>query len=192
MLQEIMENIHNYFIRRPYPGVYAIKDGMLTVETSGTVSTTSWGTLLDAFANGYGVCLGISAPTVSPALELKECQRFLIYGSDMNDGVYTWHSFGISNDDDTEVAGLTDETFAGVICALAVPPNVIALSAEIGEWVEKYSDAVSGPYQSESFNEYSYTLKSGGGSGSNGGNDGQLGWQDVYRRKLDRWRRPFL
>lgn len=165
MLQEVLEYIHNYFIKTPNPGTFTIADGAIT-----------------------------------PAVSLKENQRFWIVGSDLNDGVYTWHEIrepegtetvksGIWNDDDTAAAGLQDETFAGTICALAVPPTLIALSGEISQWVENNSDALSSPMQSESFNGYSYTLKSGGNS--NGGS-GPLTWRDIFGKKLDRWRRPFV
>ena len=81
---------------------------------------------------------------------LKDGQRFLIAGSDLNFGVYTYHANGIKNDDDTEAAGLKPETFAGTICALAVPPAVIALAGEISEWVENNGASVDSPYTSES------------------------------------------
>ena len=120
--------------------------------------------------------------TISPIPDLKEGQRFLITGSDMNDGIYTFHASGIMNDDDTDWAGLTDEVFAGAIIGLSIPPQVIALSVEISEWAAKYADVITSPYQSESFGGYSYTRA--GNSGSSAG-----GWQDQFRAKLDRWRR---
>ena len=76
------------------------------------------------------------------SLPLLNGQRFLIKGSVLNDGLYTYHDDRIMNDDDTEAVGLQDETFAGTICALAVPPAVIALSAEIGLSV----DVALGPF----------------------------------------------
>lgn len=130
----------------------------------------------------------ISADGFSPLPSLLEGQRIWIVGSQMNDGVYTYHEDGIRDDDDTEVAGLRNETFAGTICALAVPPAVIALSGEIKQWVEKNKDAVTSPFQSESFNGYSYELRSGN---SNGGT-GQATWRDIYGKQLERWRRPFV
>ena len=92
------------------------------------------------------------------SLPLLNGQRFLIKGSVLNDGLYTYHDDRIMNDDDTEAVGLQDETFAGTICALAVPPAVIALSAEIKAWVDAYGKAVDSPYTSESvLGVYSYT-----------------------------------
>ena len=133
----------------------------------------------------------ISGGVISPDLSLKEGQRFWIIGSDLNDGVYTYHAEGIKNDDDNEAAGLQDETFAGTICALGIPPAVIALSGEISQWVANNSAVLNSPMQSESFNGYSYTLKSGVGSRADGGN-GPLSWRDIYGKRLERWRRPCL
>ena len=122
---------------------------------------------------------------ISPSLQLKEGQRFLITGSDLNDGVYTYHASGLMNADDTDWAGLADETFSGAICGLSIPPQLIALSAEVSEWVDKYGGIMNSPYQSESFGGYSYT-KTSGGSG-----DGELSasWQQVFASRLNRWRK---
>ena len=152
MLQQIMDYVHNYFIKEAKVGTFTIENGM------------------------------ISLPFI------KEGQRFWITNSDLSDGVYTYHSTGIKNDDDTEAAGLHDETFAGTICAMAVPPAVIALSGEINEWVANNGEAVNSPYQSENvIGVYSYT-KATGGSGAGG----SVGWQDVFKTQLDRWRKISL
>ena len=148
MLQQVMENIHNYFIKDRHEGIHEVAGGMIS-------------------------------------LPLLNGQRFLIIGSVLNDGVYTYHDTGIKNDDDTEAAGLHDETFTGTICGLAVPPAVIALSGEIKAWVENNGEAVDSPFQSENvIGVYSYT-KASGGSGAGGA----VTWVDVYRDQLNRWRR---
>ena len=119
------------------------------------------------------------------SLPLLDGQRFLIQGSVLNDGMYTYHDTGIKNDDDTEAVGLQDETWAGTICALAVPPAVIALSAEIKAWVDEYGDQVNSPYTSENvIGVYSYT-KATGGSGAGGA----VTWQDQFKDRLKRWRK---
>ena len=119
------------------------------------------------------------------SLPLLDGQRFLIIGSVLNDGLYTYHDTGINNDDDTGAAGLQDETFTGTICGLAVPPAVISLSGEIKAWVENNGEAVNSPYQSENvIGVYSYT-KASGGSGAGG----SVTWMDVYKDQLNRWRR---
>lgn len=116
---------------------------------------------------------------------LKNGQRFWIVGSDMNDGIYTYHADGIKNDDDAEVVNLIDETFAGTVCSLAVPPAVIELSKEIGVWEGKNGEASQSPYQSESvIGVYSYT-KASGGTGAGG----TITWKDVFKTQLDPYRR---
>ena len=128
----------------------------------------------------------ISDGMISPSFDAEDGDRFLICMSRRNDGVYTWHPDGIKNDDDTEAAGLCDETFAGTIRVCSVPPAVLALSREKSEWEDAHSAQLSSPLQSESFNGYSYTLKTGK-------NGGALTWFDTPSGKaLERWRRPFV
>ena len=148
MLNQICENICNYFIQNRYEGLFMIEDGMIS-------------------------------------LPLLDGQRFLIQGSALNDGMYTYHDTGIKDDDDTVEVGLQDETWAGTICALAVPPAVIALSAEVQAWVDANGESLNSPYSSENvLGVYSYTKASGGhGAG------GSVGWMDVFADKLKRWRK---
>ena len=127
----------------------------------------------------------ISNGAISPSLDLVDGQRIWITGSVLNDGVYTYHDNGIKNDDDTKAAGLQDETWAGTICALAVPPAVIALSCEVNAWVDANGDRVNSPYSSENvIGVYSYT-KAQGGSGAGG----SITVFDAFRDKLNRWRK---
>lgn len=148
MLNQVCENICNYFICNRYEGRFEIADGMIS-------------------------------------LPLLNGQRFLIQGSALNDGMYTYHDTGITNDDDTNAVGLLDESWAGTICALAVPPAVSALSGEILAWVDANGEVVKSPYTSESvLGVYSYT-KAMGGSGAGG----SVSWQDVFRDQLKRWRK---
>ena len=121
----------------------------------------------------------ISEGTISlPAL--KEGQYFRIVGSTFNDGV---HKYPV-----TQSKKLTNETFKGEIWAMAVPPTVVALTAEIEAWNDLYggatSDAMS-PFNSESFAGYSYS-KSGGGSATSGSTPS---WQDIYKAKLAPYRK---
>ena len=119
------------------------------------------------------------------SLPLLDGQRFLIQGRALNDGVYTYHDTGIKNDDNTEAVGLQAETFTGTVCALAVPPAVIALAGEIKAWVDANAESQNSPYSSESvLGVYSYTKASGGhGAG------GSVGWMDVFADRLKRWRK---
>lgn len=119
---------------------------------------------------------------------MKDGQRFLIVGSDLNDGVYTYHSGLINDDDDSAAAGLSDESFSGRICVMAVPPQIIALTAEIQSWVVKYADVINSPYQSENvIGVYSYT-KAGNGRDASG-NEKPVTWQTVFADQLNRWRK---
>ena len=124
---------------------------------------------------------------ISPLFDAEDGDRFLICGSRRNDGIYTWHPNGIKNEDDSGAAGLHAETFAGTIRVMSVPPALIALVGEISQWVENYSEMQNSPLASESFNGYSYSLKTGKGSGGNG----PLTWRDIYGSRLERWRTPY-
>ena len=118
------------------------------------------------------------------SLPLLDGQRFLIQGSALNDGMYTYHDTGITDDDDSEAVGLQDESWAGTICALAVPPAVVALSSEIKSWVDANQESLNSPYKSENvLGVYSYTKAEGHGAG------GSVGWVDIFADRLKRWRK---
>ena len=155
MLQQVCEQIHNFFIQKPNPGTYTISGGVL-----------------------------------SPLPALWEGQRFWIVGSALNDGVYTYHAAGITDDDEESSASLMDETFSGSVCGLAVPRAVIDLAKEIKDWNEKYADALNSPYQSEDvIGVYSYEKMTA--SKVNGGNS-IIGWQDQFANRLKPWRKVSL
>lgn len=117
---------------------------------------------------------------------LLDGQRFRIIGSALNDGMYTYHTDGVVYDDDGLVAvPLADETFNGMIATMAVPRGFERLVADIAAWQAKNQDVLDSPYTSESFGGYSYTKATG--SGSNSG--GALSWQDVFRTKLNAYRK---
>lgn len=124
----------------------------------------------------------IAGDMIHPDPALKEGQRFLIAGSDLNDGVYTYSSGGIMNDDDDEAAGLANETFYGAIEAMSVPPALTALARDVKAWVEKYGAVTDSPYTSESFGGYSYTKAAADASGN-------TGWQSAFAAQLNRWRK---
>ena len=110
---------------------------------------------------------------------LMDGQYFRIVGSIYNDGVYEYPT-----------SELVDETFDGAVWAMAVPPEVIALDAEIDAWKDKYqsldSPAMS-PYNSESFGGYTYQKSV---SGSASGNSALSGiWQGAFSSRLNKWRK---
>lgn len=100
---------------------------------------------------------------------LQTGQYFRVVGSVFNDGLHQY-----------SVADLTDETFTGSVWALAVPKAVIELAEEIDAWQTKNGDP--GPFTSESFGGYSYS-KATNASGM------AVGWQDVFKSRLNDWRR---
>lgn len=112
-------------------------------------------------------------------IDIKTGQYFRIVGSVFNDGVYEYPA----NE-------LTDEIFDGAVWAMAVPKDVIALAAEIEEWIDKYQSADSpamSPYNSESFGGYSYQKSFG--SSQNGNSLQSRTWQDMFASRLTKWRK---
>lgn len=108
---------------------------------------------------------------------LQSGQYFRIVGSTFNDGVHKYPA-----------TTLHDEAFDGSIWAMAVPETVTDLVSEIKDWETKYAGVDSpamSPFTSESFSGYSYS-KSGSGTAGSGSN---IGWQDVFKAKLDPYRR---
>lgn len=102
-------------------------------------------------------------------------QYFRIIGSVFNDGVYKY----------TDELVLNDEIFVGSVWLMAIPKEVVDLASEISTWIEKNSDAITSPYQSESFGGYSYTKA---GSGSNSNSSGPT-WQSTFASRLNMWRK---
>lgn len=140
MLEQILDHIHNYFVKDVHRGEYKI-----------------------------------AANTINLPF-LVDGQYFKIVGSIFNDGLHEYPAFN-----------LHDETFEGEIWALAIPNAVINLSREVDDWIEKYGEQAASPYQSESFGGYSYSKKSGSNQLSN--QNAAFGWQDVFRSRLNHWRK---
>ena len=131
---------------------------------------------------------------------LCENQFFRIVGSKFNDGVYiygkdhiirdaTWEDVLKDNANWNELKDekwgelkrheLTDETFHGGIWPMRMPVAFMNLAKEIEEY--NYSDAAKpSPYASESISgHYSYTK----------GSPADNAWQNVFKNKLNRWRK---
>lgn len=100
---------------------------------------------------------------------LVEGQYFRIVGSILNDGLYQYPA-----------KDLMDESFSGVIWALAIPRDVLDVVKEIEQWCEKNP---SGPFTSESFGGYSYTKAANSATGQ------PVTWQDAFRSTLNQWRK---
>lgn len=111
------------------------------------------------------------------SLGLIPGQYIRIIGSVFYDGVYQY-----------PVIDSQPETFSGAVWALAIPKEVIMLAEDIDAWRTQYeavdSQAMS-PYNSESFDGYSYSKTSGNSSG-----DGTAaGWKSVFKHRLNMWRK---
>lgn len=107
--------------------------------------------------------------------KLQNGQYFRIVNSTFNDGVYLYPA-----------SGLTDETFSnGSVWAMAVPPDLIALIAEMEAWETNNAYALNTPYQSESKADYSYSLKSSG----NSADGGAMTVINQFSGRLARWRK---
>ena len=105
---------------------------------------------------------------------LKANQYFRIIGSMFNDGVYQY-----------PLTTLQDETFNGAVWGMAVPPDLIALIAEMEAWKTNNAYALNTPYQSESKADYSYSLKSSG----NSADGGAMTVINQFSGRLARWRK---
>ena len=112
----------------------------------------------------------ISGGSISPSDFLQDGQYFRIVGSVFNDGVHRHPAHD-----------LTDETFDGAVWAMAVPPAVVELAAEIEEY-NKSDVGKPSPYISENFGGYGYTKA----TGSNGK---VLTWKSVFADALNRYRK---
>ena len=112
----------------------------------------------------------ISDGSLSPSNFLQDGQYYRIVGSVFNDGVHRHPAHD-----------LTDETFDGAVWAMAVPPAVVELAAEIEEY-NKSDAGKPSSYISENFGGYGYTKA----TGSNGK---VLTWKSVFADALNRYRK---
>jgi len=103
---------------------------------------------------------------------------YRIQGSYLNDGMHL-------RGDESE--GLTDETFSGTITTHVIPKALLSVVEEISDWNAKSGATANGPYQSESFGGYSYSLK--GSSTASGTNAPATGWRAVFAGRLNQWRK---
>ena len=112
----------------------------------------------------------ISGGSISPSDFLQDGQYFRIVGSVFNDGVHRHPAHD-----------LTDETFDGAVWAMAVPPAVVELAAEIEEY-NKSDAGKPSSYISENFGGYGYTK-------ATDENGLPAGWRSVFKNELNRWRK---
>lgn len=104
-------------------------------------------------------------------INVAKNQYFRIVGSMFNDGIY--------QHPDTN---LIDESFDGAIWLMIVPQDILDLSKKIEEWEANHAKQAESPYQSESLNPYSYSLKTG--------SDGKsFTWKDAFANQLKTFRK---
>ena len=124
---------------------------------------------VDIHAGNYTIANG----EISPVPFVRVGQYYRIVGSALNDGVY---QRGV---DDLHLA---DEEFFGSVWSMRIPKDFLALCEEIQAWQNENAEALSGPYQSESFGGYSYSR----GTSASGG---AWTWKDQFRNKLNAYRK---
>lgn len=125
----------------------------------------------------------VSDGTITPSDFLKDGQYFRIVGSDLNERVFLNTSEGL--------ADLKDEVFSGSVWAMSVPPQFIALAAEIDEWRKKNETPDSVTYSamaSENFGIYGYSKDTSAGSKS-GVSGAARTWQTMFYDRLSPYRR---
>ena len=112
----------------------------------------------------------ISGGSIAPLDFLQDGQYFRIVSSVFNDGVYQYPA-----------TSLTDEVFEGAVWAMALPPSLIALTAEIEEY-NKSDAGKASPYISENFGGYGYTK-------ATDANGAPISWQKAFASRLSKWRK---
>ena len=103
---------------------------------------------------------------------LSNGQYYRVIGSLFNDGV---HKYGDGDQ-------MTNESFDGTIWALSVPAAIVELADEIKVWEDKNGNHAMSPFQSESFENYSYTK-------ATDKNGGAVTWESAFKKRLDPWRK---
>lgn len=120
----------------------------------------------------------ISEGALPASVSIPEGVWYRIRGSYLNDGMHL-------RGDESE--GLEDETFDGTITTHAIPKALLSVVQEISDWQSESGAKANGPYQSESFGGYSYSLR--GSSSTANGNVPSTGWQAVFAGRLRQWRK---
>lgn len=125
-------------------------------------------------------CIDDGSLPTSITDQMLDGQWYRIEGSYLNDGLH--------QNPDTE---LSDETFSGTITLLAIPKPLLAVAEEISDWVAlnrtAAQQAAASPYQSESFDGYSYSIRSD--LTANSGSGGLTGWQAAFASQLNPFRK---
>lgn len=79
---------------------------------------------------------------------------------------------------------LVPEIFDGALWLMVIPAEVIAIDANMTQWVQDYGNASKAPFLSESHKGYSYTK----GSPNSGSNASMSVWS-AFESDLSTWRK---
>ena len=120
----------------------------------------------------------IENASLPASIDFPDGVWYRIQGSYLNDGM---HLRGSASE------GLVDETFSGTITTHVIPRALLRVVEEISDWCATQGQTANGPYQSESFGGYSYTLR--GTSSASGTNAPATGWRAVFAGRLNQWRK---
>lgn len=126
----------------------------------------------DEAASGYVTIQDGSLPA---SVQVPDGAWYRIKGSLFNDGLHQ-----------QPAEDLQDETFDGTITTCAIPKALLLVVDEIAAWQEANGGVTDGPYSSESFGGYTYSLKS-----DSSGSGGLTGWRLAFRDKLNPWRKMY-
>lgn len=119
----------------------------------------------------------------SVSSQMYDGMWYRIDGSYLNDGLHQYHETYPQG----QTSDLVDETFKGTVSFLAIPKALLLVAEDIAAWQTANGAASDGPYASESFGGYTYSLKSD--SGANSGSGGLTGWRLAFRDRLNPWRK---
>lgn len=124
----------------------------------------------------------IEGGSLPASVSIPKGAWYRIQGSLFNDGLHRHPA-----------ADLQDETFDGTITVCAIPNALLDVVEEIEEWQDAYSagqkKALGSPYSSESFDGYSYSIRSD--LTANSGSGGLTGWQAAFASQLNPWRKMY-
>ena len=171
MLEQILDFIHNYFVKEVYRGKFKISSNTLDVDF------LQYGQYFKIVGSVFNDGVWQYPGWLKDGVLVDEERKLIL----TEDGKAILTS--------TPNSVMADEEFVGEIWAMAVPPTVIALVNEITAWIEKYGDVMNSPFQSESFGGYSYSKGSGGSSNSNNSSSNAADWRKVFGSRLNAYRK---
>jgi hypothetical protein len=129
------------------------------------------------FETGYRKTdFSITGGVLSPGECLHPGSYIAVEGSCFHNGVWKLGT-GLTLEGNTE----PDETFNGKVWFLSPPKDFLALCKDVADFAEK---TPVGAFQSETFEDYSYTR-------ATGQNGAVLGWKEAFASSLSPYRKMF-